>query len=146
MNRKTLRTGAVALVAALAFGAAAATAQAVGQPTPAPAASSGVAVTMTHEQAARELASNLLKYEGDRFTASERAELQSIANGTAPQAYGKLDALLKLLKKVKGFASAVAKKYDAFKAWYNGLPWYIKGPLQAAGVGYNLYDIWSLFN
>ncbi|MEV7282133.1 hypothetical protein [Streptomyces sp. NPDC093111] len=101
---------------------------------------------MTSEQAARELAANLLRYESARFSPSERAELQSIANGTAPQTYGKFDPLIKLLEKVKGFSSAVGKPYSAFKKWFDGLPWYVKGSLKASGVAYNLYDIWQLFH
>ncbi|MEV0449780.1 hypothetical protein [Streptomyces sp. NPDC050600] len=143
MNRKTLRLGALTVMSALAFGVAGTAAQAASQPVP---ATSSPAATMAPEQAARQLAANLLTYEGDRFTTSERAELQSIADGTAPSTYGKLDPLIKLLKKVKGFGSAVTKKYSDFKKWFDGLPWYIKGPLKASGVAYNLYDIWQLFH
>ncbi|MFJ8478422.1 hypothetical protein [Kitasatospora sp. NPDC094011] len=102
--------------------------------------------TLTNHEAVRQVAANLLQFEGSRFTADERAEIQAIADGSAAQDRGKFDALVKLLKKVKGFAGAVAKSYDAFKGWYDGLPWYVKGPLSAAGVGSNLYDIWQLFH
>ncbi|MFI2026653.1 hypothetical protein [Streptomyces buecherae] len=101
---------------------------------------------VNESQAVRQLAANLLKYEGDRFNAQERAELQAFANGTNIGTKGKLDSLVKLLKKVKGFAKAVKGSYKSFKNWYKNLPWYVKAPLAAAGVGSHLWEIWNLFH
>lgn len=139
-----LRVGAATVMAALAFGVAGTTAHAA---TAQPVSAEADSVTLTKSQAARQIAANLLKYEGDRFTAQERAELQAIADGKDAQTFkGKLDVLLNMLKKVKGFTKAVAGSYAAFKAWYGGLPWYVKGPLTAAGVGSDLYSIWQMFH
>ncbi|MFF4602009.1 hypothetical protein ACFY12_04510 [Streptomyces sp. NPDC001339] len=140
--------GAAAVMAALAFGVAGTTAHAAAQPVRAEAASA----TISENEAARQIAANLLKYEGNRFNAQDRAELQAIADGTAVEAQGiragggKFGALIKVLKKVPGFAKAVMKKYDDFKKWYGGLPWYVRGPLAAMGVGSDLYGIWQMFH
>jgi hypothetical protein len=152
MNRRTLHSAAAALVAAIALGCAGTTAQAATSGPP-PAASRASAqlpgsAQLTPDQAARQLAANLLTYEGASLTAQDRAELRAIADGAgvAERAGGKFGALLNALKKVKGFAQAVAKSYAEFKAWFDRLPWYVKAPLQALGVGSNLLDIWQLFH
>ncbi|MFJ3881043.1 hypothetical protein ACIPW5_26815 [Streptomyces sp. NPDC090077] len=45
-----------------------------------------------------------------------------------------------------GFVKAVGGKFVDFKNRYDGLSWYSKAPLVAAGVGSDLYTIWQLFN
>ncbi|MFD3760472.1 hypothetical protein [Streptomyces sp. NPDC058622] len=141
MNRNTVRIGGVAVLAALALGLGGTAAQA--STTPAPAAPAITATTTEQRQAIQSLAAGLLNSPIE-YSAAERAELRSIANGEAAAA-GKLDPLIKLLKKVPGFAKAVGGKFVDFKNWYNGLAWYWKAPLQAANVGGNLYTIWQLF-
>ncbi len=69
-----------------------------------------------------------------------------MANGDDAVTLGKFDGLVKLLKKVPGFAKAVAGKYDDFKKWYNGLSPWVRGPLAVAGVGSDLYGIWQFFH
>ncbi|AXE27930.1 hypothetical protein C0216_31005 (plasmid) [Streptomyces globosus] len=138
VNRNTLRISGVAVLAALALGLGGTAAQA-SSAAPAPAAT----VTAQEQQAIRSLAAALLSAPIEK-TAVERAELEAIANGESATA-GKLDPLINLLKKVPGFFNAVGKNFSAFQAWYNGLSWYWKAPLQAAGVAGNLYTIWELF-
>ncbi|MGI5338562.1 hypothetical protein ACQEVS_14735 [Streptomyces sp. CA-181903] len=145
MNQKSLRIWAAAATAAIALGVAGTTAQAA-TVQPVRAESASAAAALPQAEAAQQLAANLLKYEGDRFGAQERAELRAIADGTSTDNRAALGALVKLLKKVKGFPTAVAKSYSAFKKWYNDLPWYVKGPLTGAGIADNLYDIWKLFH
>lgn len=140
MNRNTVRIGGVAVLAALALGLGGTAAQAS---TTAPAAPAITATTAEQRQAIQSLATGLLNSPIE-YSAAERAELQSIANGEAAAA-GKFDGLVKLLQKVPGFAKAVGGKFSDFKAWYDGLAWYWKAPLQAANVGANLYGIWQLF-
>ncbi|MEY2273823.1 hypothetical protein [Streptomyces sp. BF23-19] len=140
MNRNTIRIGGVAVLAALALGVGGTAAQAA---TTAPATLSITATTTEQRQAVQSLATALLNSPIE-YTAAERAELQSIANGEAATA-GRYDGLLKLLKKVPGFAKAVAGPFVNFVNWYNGLAWYYKAPLQAANVGANLYGIWQMF-
>ncbi len=80
VNRKTMHVGAVTVMAALAFGVGGTAAHAaIAQPVRAEVTSA----TLTQRQAVQQLAANLLKYEGNRFNAQERAELQAIADGTA---------------------------------------------------------------
>ncbi|MGW9069518.1 hypothetical protein ACWGQT_08725 [Streptomyces yangpuensis] len=140
MNRNTVHIGGVAVLAALALGLGGTAAQAS---TTAPAAPAITATTSEQRQAAQSLATALLNSPIE-YTAAERAELQSIANGEAATA-GKFDKLVELLKKVPGFAKAVGGKFSDFKKWYDNLDWWWKAPLQAANVGANLYGIWQLF-
>ncbi|MFH8894489.1 hypothetical protein [Streptomyces sp. NPDC017949] len=140
MNRNTIRIAGVAVLAALALGVGGTAAQAA---TTAPATPSITVTTTEQRQAVQSLATALLNSPVE-YTAAERAELQSIANGEAATA-GKFDGLIKLLKKVPGFAKAVAGPFVDFYNWYKNLAWYWKAPLQAANVGANLYGIWQLF-
>lgn len=68
----------------------------------------------------------------DATALSERAALRLLAGN--------------LLKPVKGSAGAVAKSDSEFKKWAGGLPWYVKGPLAAAGLHGNLHDVRQLFH
>ncbi|MGW8950588.1 hypothetical protein [Streptomyces sp. NPDC055709] len=140
MNRKAIRIGGATVVAALAIGLGGGVAQAH---TAEAAARTTIAATPNQQKAIRDLARALLNSD-IKYTAAERAELQSIANQRA--AFGKFDGLIKLLKKVPGFAKAVGGKYVDFLKWYNGLPLWVKGPLAAAGVGMDLYGIWQMFH
>jgi hypothetical protein len=139
-----IRTGVVAALAAVTLGVMGSAACAANA-EPLPGEAAAAATTLTEREAAQQLATNLLKYEGERFTDRERAELQAIADGKDVDR-SKLDGLIRLLQKVKGFAKAVKGSYAAFQAWYNKLPWYVKGPLTAAGVGSDLYSIWQAFH
>ncbi|MEV6731358.1 MULTISPECIES: hypothetical protein [unclassified Streptomyces] len=141
MNRNTVRIGGVAVLAALALGLGGTAAQASTAP---PVPHAITATTQDQQQAIRLLANGLLNSPIE-YSAAERAELQEIANGESSTA-GRLDPLIKLLKKVPGFAAAVAGKYSDFKAWYDGLSWYWKAPLSAAGVAGDLYTIWEFFH
>ncbi|AZM51212.1 hypothetical protein DMA15_00260 [Streptomyces sp. WAC 01529] len=140
-----MHVSAATVMAALAIGVGGTAAHAA---TAQPVSAEVTSTTLTQRQAVQQLAANLLKYEGNRFNAQERAELQAIADGSAVEtrAGGKFGPVIKALKKVKGFTKAVAGKYSDFKKWYNGLPWYVKGPLAAMGVGSDLYSIWQMFH
>ncbi|MEU9983554.1 hypothetical protein [Streptomyces sp. NPDC050856] len=140
MNRNTVRIGGVAVLSALALGLGGTAAQAS---TTAPVAPAISVTALEQRQAIQSLATALLNSPIE-YSATERAELQSLANGEAATA-GKFDGLVKLLKKVPGFAKAVGGKFSDFKNWYDNLAWYWKAPLQAANVGANLYGIWQLF-
>ncbi|MET9959367.1 hypothetical protein ABZ128_09830 [Streptomyces sp. NPDC006326] len=141
MNRNTVRIGGVAVLAAFALGFGGTAAQAS---TAVPAPRATVAATQDEDQAIRQAAGALLN-SGIEYSAADRAELEAIANGESAAA-GKWDKALELLKKVPGFAKAVGGKYADFKKWYGDLPWYVKAPLTAAGVGSDLYSIWELFH
>ncbi|WP_143196891.1 hypothetical protein [Streptomyces sp. CB00455] len=143
MKRNTLRIGGVAVLAALALGLGGTAAQASTAPSVTPAPTISV-TTPEQQQAVQSLAAALLNSPVE-YTAAERAELQSIANGEAATA-GKFDGLVKLLKKVPGFAKAVGGKFSEFQAWYNGLSWYWKAPLAAMNAANNLYTIWEMFH
>ncbi|MFF4213395.1 hypothetical protein ACFYZE_29430 [Streptomyces sp. NPDC001796] len=54
--------------------------------------------------------------------------------------------IMRALKKIGGFARAVAGKYDDFKRWVDDRPWYIKYAIKAISPGLSLYDIWWHFN
>ncbi|WP_424889961.1 hypothetical protein [Streptomyces sp. XH2] len=143
MNRNAMRISAATIIAAVAVGVAGTAADAA---TSTPEAPRAGAAALSERAAAQLLAGNLLKYEGSRFNAQDKAELQAIASGEFAETRGALGALVKALKKVKGFSGAVAKSYGEFKKWADGLPWYIKGPLAAAGLYSNLNDVWQLFH
>jgi hypothetical protein len=145
VNRKTKRIAGATAIAALAIGVGGGVAQAH---TEAPAARTAVTAPVNQQQAIRDAARALLNSD-IQYSAADRAELQTMADGHSGvqlRAGGRLGPLVKLLKKVPGFAKAVAGKYSDFKNWYNGLSWWIRGPLAAAGVGSDLYGIWQLFN
>ncbi|MFJ3205873.1 hypothetical protein [Streptomyces sp. NPDC086989] len=140
MNRNTIRIGGVAVFAALALGLGGTAAEA----STAPAAPAITATTQEQQQAIRSLANGLLNSPIE-YSAAERAELVAIANGESSTA-GKFDGIVKLFRKIPGFAKAVAGTYSEFKAWYDGLSWYWKAPLAAAGLGGDLLTIWQLFH
>ncbi|MFB9586695.1 MULTISPECIES: hypothetical protein [Streptomyces] len=140
MNRNTMRIGGVAVLAALAFGLGGTAAQA----STAPAAPAITATTQEQQQAAQSLATVLLNSPIE-YSAADRAELQKIANGEKVAA-GRFDGLIRLLKKVPGFARAVGGSFGAFQAWFDALPWYYKTGLEAAGVAGDLYSIWQAFH
>ncbi|MFB7785045.1 hypothetical protein [Streptomyces vinaceus] len=140
MNRNTMRIGGVAVLAALALGLGGAAAQA----STAPAAPTVTVATQEQQQVVRSMATALLNSPVE-YSAAERAELVEIANGESAAA-GKFDGIVKLFKKIPGFAKAVAGTYSDFKAWYDGLAWYWKAPLTAAGLGGDLLTIWQLFH
>ena len=54
-----------------------------------------------------------------------------------------LPAYSAAVKKVGGFAKAIAGKYSDFKKWYDALPWYAKAPLAAVSPGLTLLDIYN---
>ncbi|WP_093480253.1 MULTISPECIES: hypothetical protein [unclassified Streptomyces] len=54
--------------------------------------------------------------------------------------------IMRALKKIGGFAKAVAGKYDDFKRWVDSRPWYVKYAIKAVSPGLSLYDIWWHFN
>ncbi|GHE75227.1 hypothetical protein GCM10018785_49510 [Streptomyces longispororuber] len=142
MNRKTIRMAAATAVAALALGVGGGVAQAHSE-----ARTARTAVTSPQERAGIQAAARALLKSDIKYSAADRAELRAMANGdVAFKAGGKLGALVKLLKKVPGFAKAVAGKYNDFKKWYNGLSPWVRYPLAAAGVGSDLYSIWQLFH
>ncbi|MFH8490240.1 hypothetical protein [Streptomyces longisporoflavus] len=145
MNRKTIRIAGVTAIAALAIGVGGGVAQAH---TEASAPRSAATAPVNQQQAIRDAARALLNSD-IQYSAADRAELKSMADGRTGvqlRAGGKFGPLIKLLRKVPGFAKAVAGKYDDFKKWYNGLSWWIRGPLAAAGVGSDLWGIWQLFH
>ncbi|GGV55281.1 hypothetical protein GCM10010277_55200 [Streptomyces longisporoflavus] len=145
MNRKTIRIAGVTAIAALAIGVGGGVAQAH---TEASAPRTAATAPVNQQQAIRDAARALLNSD-IQYSAADRAELKSMADGRTGvqlRAGGKFGPLIKLLRKVPGFAKAVAGKYDDFKKWYNGLSWWIRGPLAAAGVGSDLWGIWQLFH
>ncbi|MFJ8362404.1 hypothetical protein [Streptomyces sp. NPDC093984] len=54
--------------------------------------------------------------------------------------------IMRALKKIGGFARAVAGKYDDFKRWVDDRPWYIRYAIKAVSPGLSLYDIWWHFH
>ncbi|MER6218766.1 hypothetical protein ABT213_32635 [Streptomyces sp. NPDC001674] len=139
MNRNTIRIGGVAVLAALALGLGGTVAQASTTP-----ALTITATTQEQQQAVRSMATALLNSPIE-YSAADRAELEAIANGESAAA-GKFDGIVKLLKKIPGFAKAVAGSFNDFKAWYDALAWYWKAPLTGIGWGGDLYTIWQLFH
>lgn len=105
-------------------------------------------VQVNQQQAIRDAARALLNSD-IQYRAADRAELHAMADSKGANQFrggGKLSGLISLVKKVPGFAKAVAGKYSDLKRWYNGLSWWIRGPLAAAGVGSDLYGIWIFFH
>ncbi|MCP3819038.1 hypothetical protein NLX86_13205 [Streptomyces sp. A3M-1-3] len=141
MNRKAIRIGGAAVVAALAFGLGGGVAHAR-TTTPAPAAA--VTAPAVQEQQVRDVARALLSSPIE-LNAAERAELQAIANGELAAA-NRWDGIVKLFKKIPGFAKAVGGKFSDFNKWYKALDWKWKAPLWAMGFGSDLYSIWVLFH
>ncbi|MEU3756843.1 hypothetical protein AB0H17_29510 [Streptomyces olivoreticuli] len=140
MNRKPIRLAAASAMAALAFGVAAPAATAATHTT-APATASVAA----EQTAAQELARTLLTSpETQEFIASldaaDRAELEGIAAGTQGINVGKI---VNLLKKVGGYAKAVAGGYETFKNWYNDkVPALVRWTIKGLSGGMSVYDIW----
>ncbi|MBC2875275.1 MULTISPECIES: hypothetical protein [Streptomyces] len=159
MKRTTLRSAGVIALAAVTIGVAAPAALAATEDTR-PAAVAGLddpteedlhVVTLTEAQeAARSLLASDER-EAQELVASldpeELADLRAVADGQAPQELKASWAkVLKLMKKIGGWAKAVAGTYKTFKDWYNGLPWPVRAAIRSLTVGYSLYDIYWHFH
>ncbi|MER6199963.1 hypothetical protein ABT234_21655 [Streptomyces sp. NPDC001586] len=141
MNRKTIRIGGATVLAALAFGLGGGVAHAHST-TPAPVAAA--TAPAAQEQQIRNVARALLNAPIELNTA-ERSELQAVANGETAAA-GKWGAIKKLFEKIPGAAKAVRGSYDDFAKWYKALDWKWKLPLQAAGLGGDIFTLWQMFH
>ncbi|GGS39620.1 hypothetical protein Snoj_28180 [Streptomyces nojiriensis] len=141
MNRKALRMGGATVLAALAFGLGGGVAHAH-TTTPAPAAA--VAAPAVQEQQVRNVARALLNSPIE-LNATERTELQAVANGEAATA-GRWDAIKKIASKIPGLAKAAKGNYDDFLKWYKALDWKWRAPLAAAGLGMDIYTLWQMFH
>lgn len=138
MNRNTLRMAAVSAVAAIAIGGGAGLAQASSASVAAP---QSVSATQQAEaqQAARTLLASPLAAD---LTPAERTEMNKIVAGEASAA-SKWSAIRAAFSKVGGFAKAIGGKFSDFKAWYEGLSWWVRAPLSAISPGLTLLEIYN---
>ncbi len=140
MNRNTLRMAAVSAATAIVLGGTAGLAQASSAP-----AASPQAITVTQQAEAQQAARALLASSlAGSFSTAERAEISKVAlGGVSASKKGKWDIIAAAFSKVKGFSKAVGGKYSDFKKWYDGLPLYVKLPLQAVSPTLTLLEIYN---
>ncbi|MDX3538473.1 hypothetical protein PV721_29830 [Streptomyces sp. MB09-01] len=66
----------------------------------------------------------------------------SIANGETATA-SKWSAIRAALSKISGFGKAIGSNFAVFKAWWDGLEWWQKLPVNAIAPGLTAIDIWN---
>ncbi|MFE9354051.1 hypothetical protein ACFYPB_07565 [Streptomyces olivaceoviridis] len=149
MTRKQIRIGVAAALVAVTVGVAAPTAMAAQEHTAlAQAVSTSLAGEDGNVTNHAEFVNYLNSAEGQaliaeaELTDAERDALYSSDTSSDVVVQSRLSAILKALKKIKGWAAAAKASYTKFKDWYNA-----KVPAAIRWViswGYDLYTIYTI--
>ncbi|MEU9174668.1 hypothetical protein AB0D34_44095 [Streptomyces sp. NPDC048420] len=149
MTRKQIRIGVATALVAVTVGVVAPSAMAAEGHTTAPRSISASLVAAEAEPTNHaEFVSYLNSAEGQallaeaELTSAEREALYSSDATTDAVVQSRLSGIIKLLKKVRGWAAAAKANYTKFKEWYNdkvpsAIRWIIRW-------GYDLYTIYTI--
>ncbi|MEU0072102.1 hypothetical protein ABZ027_21520 [Streptomyces sp. NPDC006332] len=149
MTRKQIRIGVATALVAVTVGMAAPSAMAVeGQTTAARSVSASLVASAAEPTNHAEFVSYLNSAEGQallaeaELTSAERGALYSSDTTTEAVVQSRLSGIIKVLKRVRGWAAAARASYNKFKDWYGDkVPAAIRWVIRWA---YDLYTIYTI--